>query len=234
MTLDQVGTSFFVKKGSSKCIFVAKRGVPQSWGTSNGTFITDMVGDIVISFVEYLASKKVHLQPGIIECSPGDQAPIYDLIHKGKQTMHKLGVVSIGLPREDNKNRQDPPTHEEHCQSARITRALRETPALGGPLEKTLPRKKKCGKSQFFVQPLLPKFSQRQPRLCFGCALQFFSLCQFLQQDPVANNDTLAKKPEAKYLILYQSTLSRPLGHPDGGHDKVVFKLVYPRRSNSK
>ncbi len=65
--------------------------VPQLWGTSNGTFITDKVGDIEISFVEYLASKKVRLQPDIVEYSPGDQAPMYDLII-GKQTMHNLGV----------------------------------------------------------------------------------------------------------------------------------------------
>jgi hypothetical protein len=68
------------------------RVVTQSWGTSNSNFITDKIGDIAISFVEYLASKKVHLQPDIVEYSPGDQAPMYDLII-GKQTMHNLGVV---------------------------------------------------------------------------------------------------------------------------------------------
>ncbi len=68
-----------------------KRVVPQSWGTSNGTFVTDRVGDIEISFVEYSASKKVSLQLDIVEYSPGDQAPMYDLII-GKQTMHDLGM----------------------------------------------------------------------------------------------------------------------------------------------
>jgi hypothetical protein len=91
LTLDQVETSFFMKKGSSKCISVAKRVFPQLWGTSNGTFVTDKVGGIKISFVEYSASKKVCLQLDIIEYSPGDQAPMYDLII-GKQTMHDLGV----------------------------------------------------------------------------------------------------------------------------------------------
>jgi hypothetical protein len=38
------------------------------------------VGDIEISFVEYSASKKVRLQPDIVEYSPGDQALMYDLI----------------------------------------------------------------------------------------------------------------------------------------------------------
>jgi hypothetical protein len=65
--------------------------VPESWGTSNDTFITNKVGNIEISFVEYSASKKVRLQLDIVEYSPGDQAPMYDLIIC-KQTMHDLGL----------------------------------------------------------------------------------------------------------------------------------------------
>jgi hypothetical protein len=61
------GDLLFMKKWSSKCISIVKRVVPQSWGTFNGTFITDRVGNIEISFVEYLASKKVCLQPDIVE-----------------------------------------------------------------------------------------------------------------------------------------------------------------------
>ncbi len=68
-----------------------KRVVPQSWGTSNGTFVTDRVGNIEISFVEYSASKKVCLQLDIVEYGPRDQVPMYDLII-GKQTMHDIGV----------------------------------------------------------------------------------------------------------------------------------------------
>jgi hypothetical protein len=81
-----------MKKRSSKCISIAKRVVPQSWGTSNSTFVTDKVGDIEISFVEYSASKKVRLQLDIVEYSPGDQAPMYDPII-GKQTLHNLGIL---------------------------------------------------------------------------------------------------------------------------------------------
>ncbi len=121
------GDLLFTKKGSSKCISIAKRVVPQLWGTSNGTFVTDKVGDIEISFVEYLASNKVRLQPNIVEYSPGNQAPMYDLI-VGKQTMHNLGVVldfkekttkidEILLPMRNIANMQLKP---------RITRALRE------------------------------------------------------------------------------------------------------------
>ncbi len=120
-----------MKKGSSKCISVAKRVVPQLWGTSNGTFITDKVGDIEIFFVEYLASKKVHLQPDIVEYSPGYQAPIYDLIIC-KQTMHNLGVIldfkektiqidKILLPMINITNLQLKPS---------ITRALRHNTCL--------------------------------------------------------------------------------------------------------
>jgi hypothetical protein len=41
----------FMKKEYSKCISVVKQVVPQSWGTSNGSFITDRLGNIEISFV---------------------------------------------------------------------------------------------------------------------------------------------------------------------------------------
>jgi hypothetical protein len=85
------GDLLFMKKGSSKRISVVKWVVPQSWGTSNSTFVTDRVGNIEISFVEYSASKKVRLQRDIVVYSLGDQAPMYELII-GKQTMHDLGV----------------------------------------------------------------------------------------------------------------------------------------------
>jgi hypothetical protein len=85
------GNLLFMRKGSSKCISMVKQVVPQLWGTSNGTFVTDKEGNIEISFVEYSASKKVRLQPDIVEYSPEEQAPMYDLII-GKQTMHNLGV----------------------------------------------------------------------------------------------------------------------------------------------
>jgi hypothetical protein len=121
------GDLLFMKKGSSKQISVVKQIVPQSWGTFNGTFVTDKVGDIEIFYVEYLASKKVRLQPDIKEYSPGDQAPMFDLII-GKQTMHNLGVKldfqektitidEILLPMRNIVNLQPKP---------RITRALRE------------------------------------------------------------------------------------------------------------
>jgi hypothetical protein len=121
------GNLLFMKKGSSKRISIVMRVVPQLWGTSNGTFVTDKVGDIEISFVEYSASKKVCLQLDIVEYSPREQVPMYDLII-GKQTMHNLGVKldfqettvtidKILLPMRNIVNLQLKP---------RITRALRE------------------------------------------------------------------------------------------------------------
>ena len=41
---------------------------------------------------EYSASKKVCLQPDIVEYDPGGQVPMYDLI-VSKQTLHNIGVV---------------------------------------------------------------------------------------------------------------------------------------------
>jgi hypothetical protein len=116
-----------MKNGSSKCISVVKWIVPQSWGTSNGTFATDKVSNIEISYVEYSASKKVCLQLDIVEYSLGDQAPIYDLII-GKQTMHNLGVK---LDFQDNTITIDkillPMRNIANLQlKHRITRALRE------------------------------------------------------------------------------------------------------------
>ena len=86
------GDLLFIRKGSHKCIPCVKRNAPQSWGTSNGTFQTKKVGDIDISFVEYSASKSVHLTPDIVEYDSEANAPMYDLII-GKQTLHDIGAV---------------------------------------------------------------------------------------------------------------------------------------------
>jgi hypothetical protein len=86
------GDLLFIRKGSHKYIPCVKRNVPQSWGTSNGIFQTKKVGDINISFVEYSASKSVHLTPDIVEYDTGANAPMYDLII-GKQTLHDIGAV---------------------------------------------------------------------------------------------------------------------------------------------
>jgi hypothetical protein len=52
------GDLLFMKKGSSKRISVVKQVIPQSRGTSNGTFVTDKVGNIEISFVECCPTRR--------------------------------------------------------------------------------------------------------------------------------------------------------------------------------
>jgi hypothetical protein len=86
------GDLLFIRKGSQKYIPTMKRAVPLSWGASNGTFKTNKVGDITLSFVEYSLSKSVHLTPDIVEYDAGATAPLYDLII-GKQTLHDIGAV---------------------------------------------------------------------------------------------------------------------------------------------
>ena len=81
-----------MKKGASKDIIIINRAVPQLWGTSNGTFVMDKVGDIEIDFVDLSCDKKVHLTPDIVEYKPGFGTPMYDLII-GKSTIHELGVI---------------------------------------------------------------------------------------------------------------------------------------------
>ena len=120
------GDLLFVRKGSQKYIPTMKRVVPQSWGTSNGTFKTNKVGEITLSFVEYSLSKSVHLTPNIVEYEAGATAPLYDLII-GKQTLHDIGAVldfkektitidNILLPMRNITNLQLKPS---------VTRALR-------------------------------------------------------------------------------------------------------------
>jgi hypothetical protein len=52
------GDLLFIRKGSQKYIPTMKRAVPQSWGTSNGTFKTNKVGDITLSCVDYTCSPR--------------------------------------------------------------------------------------------------------------------------------------------------------------------------------
>ncbi len=86
------GDLLFLEKGSTTCIPIVRRAVPESWGTSNGTFQTKKVGDVKISFVDYSDSKRVQLKPDIVEYAHNGVPPAYDLI-LGKQTLHDLGVV---------------------------------------------------------------------------------------------------------------------------------------------
>jgi hypothetical protein len=78
------GDLLFIAKGSQnqKYIPTLKRAVPQSWGTSNGTFITKKAGEITLSFVKYSARKSIKLIPDIdiVEYESGASEPLYNLI----------------------------------------------------------------------------------------------------------------------------------------------------------
>ncbi len=50
------------------------------------------MGEVELSFVEYSASKKVHLRLDIVEYSKGGPPPLYDLII-GNQTLHDKGAA---------------------------------------------------------------------------------------------------------------------------------------------
>jgi hypothetical protein len=120
------GDLLFIAKGSQKYIPTLKRAVPQSWGTSNGTFITKKLDEITLSFVEYSASKSIKLIPDIVEYKAGASEPLYNLII-GKQTLYDIRAVldfkektitiaSILLPMRNIVNLQLKPS---------VTRALR-------------------------------------------------------------------------------------------------------------
>ncbi len=128
-------------------------------GNFSSTFVADKVGDIEISFVEYSASKKVCLQPDIVEYSPEDQAPMYDLIIC-KQTMHNLGevldfqekTIKIGkilLPMRNIANLQ-----LKH----RITRNLGKTPA--SPRSQSLPAAPPSAWWKFWMQSMRKQIFQ--------------------------------------------------------------------------
>ena len=120
------GDLLFIAKGSQKYIPTLKRAVPQSWGTSNGTFITKKLDEVTLSFVEYSASKSIKLIPDIVEYKAGASEPLYNLII-GKQTLYDIRAVldfkektitiaSILLPMRNIVNLQLKPS---------VTRALR-------------------------------------------------------------------------------------------------------------
>ncbi len=50
------------------------------------------MGEVKLSFVEYSASKQVHLHPDIVEYLRGGPPLLYNLII-GKQTLHDIGAV---------------------------------------------------------------------------------------------------------------------------------------------
>jgi hypothetical protein len=67
-------------------------------------------------------------------------------------------------------------------------------------LEKTLPKKNKWQEISIFYPAVITKnYLNSPPSEMLWKEVPFLSLCQFWQQDHVANNDTLAKNLDAKY-----------------------------------
>jgi hypothetical protein len=86
------GDLLFLENGSNKCLPIVNRADPESWSTSNGTFLTKKVGDVKLSFMEYSTRKKGHLRLDIVEYPQGSTPPLYNLII-GKQTLHDIGAM---------------------------------------------------------------------------------------------------------------------------------------------
>ena len=87
------GDILFQQRGKTKgTVPYTKRLTPQVWQTSMGNFTTDKQGYFDLSFPEYSASKRISLEPDIMEFDPDDYEPKFDLI-LGTKSMKELGIV---------------------------------------------------------------------------------------------------------------------------------------------
>ena len=87
------GDLLFHKKGKGKQFPYLPRQVPKTWHTSNGDFQTKGKGNIQLKFFQYSNSKRVHLQPDIVEYDEETvEKPLFDLI-LGTHTMDELGII---------------------------------------------------------------------------------------------------------------------------------------------
>jgi hypothetical protein len=81
-----------MEMGSTTCIPVVRRAVPESWGTSNGTFQTKKDGQCQDILCGQLGQQMIHLKPDIVEYAGNGVQPFYDLF-LDKQTVHDLREV---------------------------------------------------------------------------------------------------------------------------------------------
>ena len=87
------GDLLFHKKGTTKHFPYLTRQVPKTWHTSNGDFQTKGKSDIQLKFFEYSISKRVLVQPDVVEYDGiSMEKPVFDLI-LGTKTMNELGIV---------------------------------------------------------------------------------------------------------------------------------------------
>ena len=89
------GDLAFVHKGMKESILCTKCIAPQRWCTSNGTFVTDKVGNnLEFIFPEFSESRMVTISPDIFELPKTSPQPAFDIII-GIETMSKLGMIII-------------------------------------------------------------------------------------------------------------------------------------------
>jgi hypothetical protein len=75
------GDLLFHKKGTAKQFSYLTRQVPKTWHTSNGDFQTKWKGDLQLKFFQYSNSKRVLVQPDIVEYDGVSlEKPLFDLI----------------------------------------------------------------------------------------------------------------------------------------------------------
>ena len=87
------GDLLFHKKGTAKQFSYLTRQVPKTWHTSNGDFQTKWKGDLQLKFFQYSNSKRVLVQPDIVEYDGVSlEKPLFDLI-LGTKTMDGLGII---------------------------------------------------------------------------------------------------------------------------------------------
>ncbi|MFM8588489.1 MAG: RNase H-like domain-containing protein [Bacteroidota bacterium] len=87
------GDLLFHKKGTDKQFPYLTRQVPKTWCTSNGNFQTKGKGDIQLKFFQYSNSKRVSIQPDVVEYDGITlEKPLFDLI-LGTKTMNELGII---------------------------------------------------------------------------------------------------------------------------------------------
>ena len=86
------GDILFQRKGTRKGVPYTRRVTPQLWHTSMGNFKTEKLGEFELEFPEYSRSKRVALQPDIVEFDSDEYTPQFDLI-LGTQTMQELGII---------------------------------------------------------------------------------------------------------------------------------------------
>ncbi len=65
------GDLLFHEKGTTKQFPYLTRQVPKSWHTLNGTFQTKGKGDLQLKFFQYSNSKRVKIQPDVVEYGKG-------------------------------------------------------------------------------------------------------------------------------------------------------------------